>query len=1189
MVKELSWYLEEGRFSNLTEELEGSLKKYEAAKDSGAASVTALREEARLLFEEHSVRSGLREAEHPYINIDAEFFSGGALDHGACDTYIKNIIKGHCYQKVLWTYMGTTGALTAISKSEMADSGLRYEDYLPIEYKKKNPVKKPLADITGIDEELFYIYGDGGISREYYPDRAKMRFNRLEDKSGVDWNKSYDPNGSVKKAGWHGEYDEGGTWVRVEEGAGSGGTSAGATVLLELLKYGDGAILYDPGMQLLASPILMYAGEGGEVYGCLEGDNARLVEDIREKLKEMGIPEITAIGGVSGDSKVLGSYREALKGLAGAELKAVDNKTVRALKEAHIREAVETTGEKAGVSLEKKLRAIGKHASGMNVLEALAAGNVTVELSPRNRSDGAVLGMSEEDIREIGLLPVKAENEAAYDAVLSNLYAGWQAYEGGMSRQEAAHLVHEYMDNPAEAKTPVVTAQTSLEEIILGREEKTQGGVRLYASGIPGVFSEPETVNFYDEGTKEKYVKSLERRRILPKGGAEAALSVLKTLPEAEEEKKAALNKGLTRALGQYKAISMSAGIPIAELVQAVKEAVLNAGSRGGAASRRNIYYELELGSIVKEGRKENRQKRDAPLNKTADEKEEAVIIGGVSGHGLDENVLTGERLIKEYSFSEEEAAKAEKFLHSVRYTEPNPVILFLLESVKKDKAGNAKELRRSILAAVEADGRAAYNLNTDTGLEAYMESGCGKELKVSRKEIRALVREEKEKIPAAVIPPSAIAKVEMKYVDRGGIISLTRSAPVGMPEKIQLVQNMEGSKENIGIGENIGIEENISVNETGGADAVELTGITGEKLHMEYGYTPEEAEEAMRYLGGIRIPAGREVYFEKEVTPVLMSILKETREANVFKERAEPAIKKYGVTYRSRPGGYVRTGSIPQTASHYSPEPFAIPFGRNAEAVPLERVSVREITAGTGAIPVSANALSANATYHNTDVFRPAPIQQQSLQTEKPATENLNMAAEGAATPGASNFPAGTNTPPMVPGAANTPTRANTPQMSSRANYMHAIPPRETGGSYSPTNASGSYPSGASQSGYNVAGMNMPSVTAEAARAETASAATGAATSNVFNFEPESDPRSKSPGSTPRDAELERLRKIEANYEKDKASLAKQKQPALARSESHEVGHAEGDDGTSFKDSKVATRELVRMIKQFVNEKLGS
>jgi hypothetical protein len=45
----------------------------------------------------------------------------------------------------------------------------------------------------------------------------------------------------------------------------------------------------------------------------------------------------------------------------------------------------------------------------------------------------------------------------------------------------------------------------------------------------------------------------------------------------------------------------------------------------------------------------------------------------------------------------------------------------------------------------------------------------------------------------------------------------------------------------------------------------------------------------------------------------------------------------------------------------------------------------------------------------------------------------------------------------------------------------------------------------------------------------------------------------------------MERLRRIEANYEKDKAKLAREKAPALARSASHDVGHAEGSVTKQF------------------------
>ena len=65
---------------------------------------------------------------------------------------------------------------------------------------------------------------------------------------------------------------------------------------------------------------------------------------------------------------------------------------------------------------------------------------------------------------------------------------------------------------------------------------------------------------------------------------------------------------------------------------------------------------------------------------------------------------------------------------------------------------------------------------------------------------------------------------------------------------------------------------------------------------------------------------------------------------------------------------------------------------------------------------------------------------------------------------------------------------------------------------------------------------------------------------------------------------ELERLRKIEANYEKDKAALAREKVPALARSESHDIGHAE----FSLNEG-LSQRELGKMTEDFLHEVVKS
>jgi hypothetical protein len=52
-------------------------------------------------------------------------------------------------------------------------------------------------------------------------------------------------------------------------------------------------------------------------------------------------------------------------------------------------------------------------------------------------------------------------------------------------------------------------------------------------------------------------------------------------------------------------------------------------------------------------------------------------------------------------------------------------------------------------------------------------------------------------------------------------------------------------------------------------------------------------------------------------------------------------------------------------------------------------------------------------------------------------------------------------------------------------------------------------------------------------------------------------------PSLTPEDREDERMARINANYEHDKAALAREQTPALARSDTHDVGHAEGMEGS--------------------------
>jgi len=87
------------------------------------------------------------------------------------------------------------------------------------------------------------------------------------------------------------------------------------------------------------------------------------------------------------------------------------------------------------------------------------------------------------------------------------------------------------------------------------------------------------------------------------------------------------------------------------------------------------------------------------------------------------------------------------------------------------------------------------------------------------------------------------------------------------------------------------------------------------------------------------------------------------------------------------------------------------------------------------------------------------------------------------------------------------------------------------------------------------------------------------AGTRRVYEFAPH-----RISGASP----IDRLKRIEANYEKDKAMLAKERAPALARSDTHDVGHAEGVDvGAESNRSEIKrmSSKLKNQIKTILND----
>ena len=106
MIKEYNYYITTNRFSQIAEELETTVRSYAESIGKDEKSETELREKARELCTKHLISSGLRNKSNSFINIDAEFFEGGELIEANLNRFIKDVLKAHCYQKVLWGIHG---------------------------------------------------------------------------------------------------------------------------------------------------------------------------------------------------------------------------------------------------------------------------------------------------------------------------------------------------------------------------------------------------------------------------------------------------------------------------------------------------------------------------------------------------------------------------------------------------------------------------------------------------------------------------------------------------------------------------------------------------------------------------------------------------------------------------------------------------------------------------------------------------------------------------------------------------------------------------------------------------------------------------------------------------------------------------------------------------------------------------
>jgi hypothetical protein len=365
---------------------------------------------------------------------------------------MRSILYGaHCYQKNLWTFMGTTGSMTVITKTEMEQQGQHYEDYLPVSYKKTHPQHTPIESYIKKGEVPFYMYGDGTISSTYDKKKAKLRFDTLQDKSGFDWSrKGYDPNYEVTKDGWHGAFDKDGYWVRVndrEQKGMNGAVTAARPQPLELIKTGkDTAILYDPGFMLLTPAQIYYLTDTDDVYGAAETSTAETAEQIRTAMKQLGVTHIASAAGYGKNvtdkkqnEETAAKYRKILGDLAAETFTVTDGKTAEQQKEINNKAAHEKNNIEQSASLTKTIEVLAdRGTTGTALYEAALTGTAEIPLSVRDRADRHTTGITDEEYSVLETYGVPEEAEASFSRMVMNLAALKKNTPGPAALIEAA-------------------------------------------------------------------------------------------------------------------------------------------------------------------------------------------------------------------------------------------------------------------------------------------------------------------------------------------------------------------------------------------------------------------------------------------------------------------------------------------------------------------------------------------------------------------------------------------------------------------------------------------------------------------------------------------------------------------------------------------------------------------------------
>ena len=522
MIKEYSYYITTDRFSQIAEDIDAVVRKYAESMMNDAKGDAALRESARKLCEEQAVLSGMRRQGESFINIDAEFFTDGELSESRLGRFIKDVVKAHGFQRILWEYMGTTGLMTEISRDKMREDGFRYIDYLPVLMKE--------------------------AESEREKNSITWNFMRLADDSGFDWSKGYDPNYTVSKKGWRAGYDENHVWTyHAENGAQAGAASGRESVHgIRLVKTDNGCMLYDIGKILINPVILWYLALGNRLYGGEISDTASMVKEIKAQLDSLGEEKITDIAvspkaGKLEKKKLVAEYKRVLGDLISEKAGTVSADKAMSVIAQKQDEQKRLHVEQELSAIQEKIDAIERAKPGITAGElrkSLETGKASIALDISLFEDAAACGFTEEEYATIrkSLEPLEKADQEKFKHACAVLGTKWKDKDSDRkSMVEYIRKIYEYIYRGTEAE---ICHEESLRDVLSRTQE---------ASAMEDVLSDVESY--------------------IPEENRETVREYLLSVPGQKPEVKHKVFSSLKAAVRSYVEIRGSTGMSVRELL----------------------------------------------------------------------------------------------------------------------------------------------------------------------------------------------------------------------------------------------------------------------------------------------------------------------------------------------------------------------------------------------------------------------------------------------------------------------------------------------------------------------------------------------------------------------------------------------------------------------------------------------